>query len=133
MSTLDNIDYYTDYFAWAAESGLKIANSVFTASRVASTIRISSFNEFTDAVVSLSELVDNLESSYERVFISAISIEPMREAFDELSKYIKKLSTGDVDDYFTANNLKVDRTYAQISSILGYTISESNIEEANCS
>ena len=128
MAILDTINYYTDYFALAAESGLEIANAVFRASRIAPNIRVASFSNFVDATVSKNELVDNLESSYERVFISAISIEPMREAFDELSKYIKKLASGDVDDYFTDNSLKVDRTYAQISSILGYTISEANIE-----
>lgn len=122
----DKIQYYADYYALTAESGLNSSKNIFDAISIAKSIRLSTIPIPLDAVVAHNQLVSNLESTYEIIFTSAFSLEPMDQAFNALSSYIKKYAST-VDEFLSDNNIDVDETYAQLSRLYGHPVSEENI------
>ncbi len=128
LISVDRFQFYSDYFAFAAESGLKSAQSLFPTVASAASVDVRTFSYFVEAITTKNSLVGNLRSSYEQVFINAFSLEPMRDAFLNLADHVKKFTGGTLDDYLADNNIQVEGVYARISNLTGNTVSSSNIK-----
>lgn len=119
--------YYADYFALAASAGQRGSQALFGAIDAAASVNPLTFEVFEDAITIRNQLIDNIQMSYETVFTSASGLEPMRQAFTELSTHIERFAGQDVDDYLTDRGIQVDATYANISALIGRSIRESNV------
>lgn len=127
MTHQESVEFYTEYFALIATSGIESAKSLHSAIATIQAVNPSTFSKHTDAIASKNNLFIALRSSYESVFTNAFSTRPMETSFQGLSKYILAVSGQTVDEYLLEHGVKVTQTYANISEILGEDIGESNI------
>ena len=92
-------------------------------------VDVYSYSYYEEAYTVKNMLIHNLHSSYEQLFTSAYSLEPMRDSFFYLAKHIKDFSdSSTLNEYLADNEIKVERTYANISNLAGDPVSESNIK-----
>lgn len=120
--------FYADYFAVAADAGLSSARSLFEAIDPINRVDLSTFDLYNSARAVQSSMVTALRTSYETIFTSAVSLEPMRDSFVALANHIAEFTASGVDDYLTSNGLQVRQTYASIHRLsTGETISDANI------
>jgi hypothetical protein len=126
---IDSDDFlvYADYFALAARSGLRSAQSLFRAIQYISGVRVNSFEVFADTFNSKNGMILELQNAYEKIFASAYASDPMKEAFTELANHIKKYSGLELNNYLEQNGIQVDKTYAQLSTLFGDEIDSGNI------
>lgn len=120
--------YYADHFALAANAGHRSAQALFTSITAAASVNPLTFEIFEDAITIKNQLIDNLQTAYETVYTAASALDPMRQAFNELSLHIEQFAGQDVDDYLTERGLQVFPTYANISAQLGRPISTGNLK-----
>jgi hypothetical protein len=128
--TTAQFSWYADYFAYAAVAGLRTADPLVDASLPVVRVNPSTWEVFEDAVLARENLLNNLRSSYESVYSEGVALQPMRQAFVDLADHIYEWTGLSVDDYLTANGIKVFPAYASIMNALGMPISSSNIKEA---
>ena len=127
---------YTNLFGQTAETGIKSAQSLYSALNPLSRTRFSTFEIKVDALNVASSLIYAVESSYEIMFSDANSMHPMREAFLGLSKHIKDWTGQTINQYLTSEGITVNRVYANIMNSMatrgdiqgGSIISSANIE-----
>ena len=124
----DQFEYYSDYFAFAAISGIKSARSIIDAVSAALAVNQSSYTVFEEAFQAKNNLVTNLQSSYEQVYINAQSLGPMAGSFEQLAKHVKNFTGGTLDEYLTDQGIQVEQIYANIAGLTGDSISSSNIK-----
>ena len=129
MGLITNNDFveYSTYFALIADAGLKSAQRFHDAVQSAEAVSIATFSIYQDALNYRNSLLINLRSSYERIFSNAFELKPMENSFIGLAEHILKFTGQSVDDYLTARVLKVEPVYANISGLLGESISASNL------
>ncbi len=122
--------FYSDNFAIAAEAGLGMSRALFKGIDPVDRVNTSTFEVYLNSVEARNELIISLQNSYEQIFISAGSLEPMRNAFIELANHIQKFTNSTIDAYLTDTGQQVQNTYAKIHRLAtGETISAPNIEE----
>lgn len=121
---------YADYFALIADSGINSAKSIFGTISIVINVNTATYENRDNAISVRNSLAIDLQSSYEQISTSAVSLEPMRDAFRELSDHILFHTVDTVDNYLTNNSLKVKSTYARINRLsTGETISAENRED----
>jgi len=126
----DKFSFYADYFVLAANAGSESNQSLFETLDFIERVNISTFDVVENALSNKNEMIQTLRSSYEQVTTSAVSLEPMRDAFVALSNHIYKFTQNNLDSYLSSNGLKVKSTYARIHRLAtGETISLGNIED----
>jgi len=122
--------FYNEYFAITAESGLESSRSLFKSIDPVNRVDISTFELYLNVVEARNDLIISLHNSYEEIFTSAVSLEPMRDAFIELANHIQKFTSDTVDAYLTNTGQQVKNTYARIHRLAtGETISATNIKD----
>lgn len=128
MTYRESIEFYTEYFALAATSGIESSKSIHSAIAIIQAVNPATFSKHQDAIASKNNLFITLRSSYESIFTNAFSTRPMESSFQGLAKYILATSGQTVDEYLSEHGVKVTQTYANISEILGEDIRTSNID-----
>jgi hypothetical protein len=121
---------YADYFAYAANAGIESSRSMVSASKTALLADPSTFTYVNDAMQSRNYLVNNLQSSYQKIYSEAYALGHMQQAFFDLADHVHRTSGQDVNSYLETNGIKVFRAYASIMTTLGEPVSESNVKEA---
>lgn len=128
MST-DRYQFYADYFTIAAEAGLKSGQALYKAINPLERVNLNSFDQYDNAIISRNALLVALQSSYEQIFSSAVSTDPMKDAFTALSNHIVTYAGQSLNTYLSDNSLTVKPRYARIHRlVVGETISDINIE-----
>lgn len=123
----DLVTLYTDYFAMIAESGLERARKLFPGLALSVNIDIAKIPNTINAVQARTNLSNSLDSAYENLWQDGSQLVPMQDAFVALSNHILTKTGTDIDQYLTNEGITVKPIYARISSIIGETISTSNI------
>ena len=124
----DNIIWYTDYFAMASIAGVRRANALFPAIIATQLSDIYTMENIAKGPVAKGNLLEILQNAYELIYSGGLSLEPMRRAFTSLSNYIMEVSTMTVDDYFTAESIKVPKIYANLSNAYGFPVNSGNVK-----
>ena len=120
---------YSDYYAYAADMHRKVWTSFDDLE--ADILELDNFlikndnlrgNHVTNLTVQISPLIKNILSNFSQISY-------LEDSFVELSKYVLKKFDTPIDAVLTSNNLKVFRSYAQVSNNLAEPISAENTKE----
>ncbi len=123
--------YYQEQFAEAANAGIYSDDPLRTAAQVVQSVNPSSFTpaQYNEVIATRDRFILDLLNTAEQVDINARSLVAMQPAFQGLSAHIREWTGGTLDAYLTAQNLKVNPTFAAIASLSGEVIRVQNIEE----
>ena len=74
-------------------------------------------------------LYNQADSAIQQILVSFSQISYLEGSFVALNKYIrKKYGVDTVDEFLTANNIKVSAAFAKVNGVLADPISETNID-----
>jgi len=124
----NNFLFYADYFVYIAESGLERAKSLNSGIGVISSVNIHTMKNKGNSDIAKKQMIQMLDTSYEYLWLDGQNIDPIRDAFVALSKYVLEETGLTVNQYLTSEGIKVKPLYATLSNIFDKTISSSNIE-----
>ena len=123
----DDFLFYADNISLAAQAGISSAQTMFESILPASLLDLTSVEIVESPLSSKNDLLVNLRSSYEQIFLSASANPPMRDVFRDLATHIRDFTNDSVDQFLSDNEIQVDSTYAEISRVNGELISAENI------
>ena len=127
MAIVEDALFYTNYFAYIAESGLNRARYLFPGiqlSLLADPLTIANAN---NAVVSRSHLSRAFITSYEYLWVEGHDESPVSDAVLGLSNYILQSTGLNMDEFLTSRTITVSLLYARLSEVSGIPISDGNI------
>ncbi len=125
---VDRFQFYADYFAFAAESGISGAQSMFNAFTTIALVDFNRVDQTAEALFARNKLAATLQTAYQLLFTNADSLIPMRDSFKALGDHVRKFGHDSVDSYLTENGIKVRRIYANIANLTGENIQADNIK-----
>lgn len=130
MSTTDQFIIYSDYFAFAAEAGLERARALFPAIQTITRVNIFSMESPANSDVAVNNFIQELDVSYEFIWLDGQSLSPIRDAFIGLENYILKKSGLAVDDFLNNSSIKLESLYVTLHNIVGENeISSGHLKE----
>ncbi len=123
------IEYYLDSFPEAGNAGKKSAMALDDLSDMIDKINIDTFgNTDRNAITkrnALSQAVRSLRNSLIREYSST---KYFKDAFRGLRQYVEKSTGKELNEYLSDNDILVNQTFADMSSVTGYTVDPENIE-----
>ncbi len=126
--TSANFLFYSDYFAYIAESGLERARALFSGIATSTLVDFTTITNKPNVDVATNNLTQTLDTSYEYLWLDGQHLDPIRNAFDGLSAYVLQSEGVDIDTYLTDKGIQVKPLYATLANIFGETITSGNIE-----
>jgi len=128
MSTAEQFQFYSDYFAFAAEGGLERARAMFPGITTTTLVDASTIINRPNSDAAIANMTHAFDTSYEYLWLDGQEISPLRDAFTALSQYILETEGVDVDTFLTNNSIQVESLYATLANIFGETITSGNIK-----
>ena len=128
MSTAEQFQFYSDYFAFAAEAGLERARAMFPGITTSTLVDVSTIINRPNSDSAIANMTRAFDTSYEHLWLDGQEISPLQDAFTALSQYILETEGVDVDTFLTNNGIQVEPLYATLANIFGETITSGNIK-----
>lgn len=128
MQSPCDFNFYADYYAYIAQSGIKCANAIFKAISPIQRIDITTFDIFEDAQAARDDFDFAIRTSYETVFTNVYQTTSMQNSFVALANHVKK-DFASVDIFVTEFGVKVLPAYASLSNVFGEPIDTGNIRD----
>lgn len=128
MALTDNFPFYSDYFAFIAESGLNRAIVLFPSIATSTIVDPRTIDLPENSVAARRNFSRALDLAYESIWLDGQSLPPIRKAFDGLAAWVLADSGQTVDDFLTIEGIQVEPLYATLSAIFDQTIQSSNIK-----
>ena len=125
-----DFEFYSDYYAYIAQSGMHAAQALFRAISPIQQIDMLTFDIFTDAQVARDDLDFGIRTAYETVFSNMYSVNSMEAAFTSLARHIRQTEGYEsVNAFIEAFGIQVLPAYASLSNVFGETIETGNIRD----
>jgi hypothetical protein len=128
MSITDNLQFYSDYLAHAAEAGLNRARSLYPGIATSTLVDQTTIINRPDSDVAMANLSRNFDTGYEYLWTDGHNISPIRDAVIGLSEYISESTGQDINTFLTEQGIQVEPLYATLANIFGEEIVNANIK-----
>ena len=128
MSLNEDFQFYSDYYAFAAEAGLNRARDLYPGIAVSARLDLTTVPNRPLGDLAKASLSRNMDLSYESLWQEGNSIAPFQQAFYSLSEYILATAGQEIEDFLTAQGIQVEQTYATLANIFGEDITSANIK-----
>ena len=128
MTSVEVFEYYSDYYAYAADMHRKIYTSFDGLGN--QILQLNNYLTKNDLQGQdfAKNLVNNLQSLQISLITNFSQIHYLEDSFVALSKYVRNKFGTTVDTMLTNENIKVFNSYAKVSDSLAEPISASNIK-----
>jgi len=125
---IEQFQFYSDYYAFAAEAGLNRARVVFSGIATSRLVNIPTIINRTNADLSIANVTRAFDTSYEHLWQDGQERGSLQDAFFALSQYLLEKVGTDVNTFLTNNNLKVSSLYATLANIFGESITSDKVK-----
>ncbi len=120
--------FYSDYYAYAAEAGLNRARAVFPGITTSTQVDQSTIINRPKADVTTANMTRAFDTSYEYLWQDGQNLGTMQDSFLGLSQYVLDSQGVDINTFITNQNMQVEPLYATLANIFGEDITDSNIK-----
>lgn len=120
--------FYSDYYAYAAEAGLNRARAVFPGITTSTQVDQSTIINRPKADVTTANMTRAFDTSYEYLWQDGQNLGTMQDSFLGLSQYVLDSQGVDINTFITNQNMQVEPLYATLANIFGEGITDSNIK-----
>ncbi len=128
MSVSEQFQFYSDYYAFAAEAGLERARAIFPGITTSTLVDSSTINNRPNADVATANMTRAFDTAYEYLWQDGQETGSLQDAFTALSVYVLDTKGVDIDTFLTNKSLQVEPLYATLANIFGETITDNNIK-----
>lgn len=125
----EEFQFYSDYYAFAAEAGLNRARAIFPGITTTTLVDASTIINRPNSDVATANMTRAFDTAYEYLWLDGQERGSLQDAFDGLSRYVLQTEGDDINTFLTDNNLQVEPLYATLANIFGESITSSNIKE----
>jgi len=122
----EKFQFYSDYYAFAAEAGLNRARAVYPGITTTTLVDVSTIINRPNSNIATANMTRAFDASYEYLWRDAQNTGSLQDAFHALSRYILEAEGVDINTFITNKNIQVERLYATLANIFGESITESN-------
>lgn len=129
MSVAEQFQFYSDYYAFAAEAGLNRARIVFDGIVTTTQVDSSTIINRPNADVATANMTRAFDTAYEYLWQDAQENGSLQDAFLALSRYVLESEGVDIDAFITNKSIQVESLYATLANIFGESITSSNIKD----
>lgn len=125
----EQFQFYSDYFAFAAEAGLNRARAIFPGITTTTLVDTSTIINRPNSDVATANITRAFDTGYEYLWLDGQERGSLQDAFLALSQYILDSEGVDINTFITNENLQVESLYATLANIFGESITDSNIKD----
>lgn len=126
--SVEQFQFYSDYFAFAAEAGLERARAMFPGITTTTLVDVSTIINRPNSDAATANMTRAFDTAYEHLWLDGQEISTLQDAFTALSQYVLETEGVDVDTFLTNNGIQVEPLYATLANIFGETITSGNIK-----
>lgn len=126
----EQFQFYSDYYAFAAEAGVNRARAIFPGITTTTLVDSSTIINRPNADVATANMTRAFDTAYEYFWQDGQENGSLQDAFFALSRYVLDTEGIDVNTFLTNESLQVEPLYATLANIYGESITASNIKGA---
>jgi hypothetical protein len=124
----EQFQFYSDYYAFAAEAGLNRARAVFPGIATSTLVDTSTIINRPNADVASANISRAFDTAYEYLWLDGQERGTLQDAFLSLSNYILETKGVDINTFITNKSIQVESLYATLANIYGESIVDGNIK-----
>lgn len=125
----EQFQFYSDYYAFAAEAGLNRARAIFPGITTSTLVDVSTIINRPNSDAATANMTRALDTAYEYFWQDGQERGSLQDSFFALSQYVLEKEGIDVNTFLTNNNLQVESLYATLANIFGESITSGNIKD----
>lgn len=129
MDVAEQFQFYSDYYAFAAEAGLERARAIFPGIATATLVDTSTIINRPNSDVAIANINRAFDMSYEYLWLDGQERGSLQDSFLALSRYILESEGVDINTFITNKSIKVESLYATLANIYGESITSNNIKD----
>lgn len=124
----EQFQFYSDYFAYAAEAGLNRARAVYPGIATTVLVDVSTIINQPNSDIAIANISQAFDTAYEYLWLDGQERGSLQDAFLALSQYVLDTEGDSVNTFLTNNGFQVEPLYATLANIFGESITDSNIK-----
>jgi len=124
----DKFQFYSDYYAFAAEAGINRARAIFPGITTSTLVDVSTVINRPNSDVATANMTRAFDTAYEYLWSDGQERGSLQDSFFALSRYILLTEEVDINTFLTNHILQVEPLYATLANIFGESIISGNIK-----
>ncbi len=129
MAITEEFQFYSDYYAFAAEAGINRARAIHPGILTSTLVDVSTIINRPLSDAATANMTRAFDTAYEYFWQDGQERGSLQDAFFALSNYVLQTEGTDVESFLTTKGLKVEPLYATLANIFGESITSGNIKE----
>lgn len=127
MSLANRFVEYHNFFDEVISSSLERSSPIFDCLSLINLVDVTTAENKVNIRASVNSFSKSLDVNFEAIKTDASNVSVMKGSFEGLFKFIETQSGLSFDNFLSSNNIQVNQRFANLSSIFGREISDSNI------